>query len=187
MKQIKDFEFNNTKFEIYLTEETITKSEEVGLHEGIFLGATTRLISRIKKQENTYFYAEQNVLFQINAEEPNKIVFLDIKRLNVFDRKAVNPAKDPINKISRPSFFKSYENGRKVFLNEQLPLKMRNLGIPPHLISFRNTQVPDGNHSMYENGAIIDFYHQDDEFYITDIIKPDYVNFGLAFVNNSIK
>ncbi|WP_140421579.1 hypothetical protein, partial [Bacillus cereus] len=186
MKQIQDFEFNNTKFEIYLTEETIKKSIEIGLHQGIFLGATTRLISRIRKKENTYYYAEQNILFRIRAEEPNKIIYLDIKRLNVFERRAVNPAKDAINDISRPSFLKSYEDGRKVFLNEQLPLKMRNLGIPPHLISFKNTQVPYGKHSMYENGAIIDFYYQEDEFYITDIIKPDYVNFGLALVNNTI-
>lgn len=184
MIRLRDFHWDNEKYEIYLTEDTSKKADEVGIHEGIFQGAATRLITHINKKINSFYYAEQNVLLYIEVEEPNKLIFLDIKRLNIFENRKMTGLKDPIRELTRPTFFKSYEDGRKVFLNEDLPLKMKKMRIPAHYVSLKNVIVLEGSYSMFDNGLILDFYFTDDQYYITNIIKPDFINFGLALLKN---
>lgn len=185
MIRIQDFVLNEQKYEIYLSKDTQTKAQEIGIHNGIILGAAARLINRLNKKYNTYYFAEQNVLFYVEAEEPNKLFFLDIKRLNIFENKKVTSLKDPINEVEKPTFFKSYDDGRRVYLNGNLPLKMKKMSIPPHFISLKNIFVPEGHHSMFENGVIVDFYFSDEgKYFITNILKPDFVNFGLAVLKN---
>lgn len=184
MIRIQDYECNNRSYEIYLTKDTQKKAKELGFHNGVFLAAAARTINRLTKRYNTYYYAEHNILINIEADS-NRLFFLDIKRLNIYDNKRVSHLKDPINDINQPGFFKSYEDGRKVYLNEGLPLKMKKMSIPPHLISLKNITVADGSYSMFENDVIIDFEFKDKNYYITNVSKPDFVNFGLAVLMNT--
>lgn len=195
MIRIKDYEINNVYYEVYLTRDVERKALETGLHEGIFLGATARIVSRNNKKYVTYYYAEQNVLFDVEVEYPNKVFFLDMKRLNMFEGSRINMMRDSINAISKPGFFRYYEEtGKEVFLNGELPLKLKKMGVPPHIISLKNINVPEGNYSMYYNGVVIDFVSKkegriynkmsDEKYYITNVTKPDFVNFGLALLKN---
>ncbi|MFB8425043.1 hypothetical protein ACFC4S_23790 [Priestia megaterium] len=194
MIRIKDFSWNDVNYEVYLTEDTKRKAQEIGLHEGIFLGATARLVSRIEKQHSTYYYAEQNILFDVEIKQPNKLYFLDMKRLNIFENKWISGLKDAINDIKEPEFFRSYPDGRKVYLNKCLLLELKKLSIPPHFISLANVFVPEGPHSMFYNDVVIDFDFVkvktnkekkfEEHYYITNITKPDFVNFGLMVLKN---
>lgn len=186
MIRIQDCVFENKKHKVFLNEKVYQKSIKFRLHNGILISAASKVLSNSDSVDNTYFYSEHNILFSIETNRKDRTVFFnDLKRLNIFDNKYLFPLKEKITDVEQPVFLKSYEDGRKVFLNKNLPTKLSKLRIPPHHIALKHLYVPVGNHSMYLNEIVIDFkYTETGEYYITDIIKPRFVNFGLALLQN---
>ncbi|MGF7534886.1 hypothetical protein AAGG74_14545 [Bacillus mexicanus] len=186
MIRIQDCMFENKKYKVLLSEKTYKTTLNSGLHNGVFLSAATKTLNNSNSSINTYFNSEHNILLTIEINRKDKeVIFVDLKRLNIFDTRYLFPLNEAITGINKPIFLKSYEDGRKIFLNEGLPSKLSKLRIQPHLIAMKNINVPAGNHSMYLNEIIIDFkYTEEGEYYIVDLLKPNFVNFGLALLQN---
>lgn len=166
-------------YELYYDEATQEKAMKENLHSGIFTAAAIRTLNKAVKKHNTYYLRDLSVFMDVTLEK-NKIIFSNLRKINVFDNCCISKLDEAINPIKESHFLKSYDDGRRIYYNSELLSKMKTLEIGPHRIPFRDVKVNDGEYRMCENGLVIEFHRQGEAITMTNIDIPDIGSFGVA-------
>ena len=93
----------------------------------------------------------------------------------------------PLFEKKDPVYFKSYVSGKKIFIDRNIAFLMKKLNVEPQEISFENMDLENGYYSTFfpnANNLIIDFFVDNGDFYIVEIIKPNLLKFGIYSFQN---
>lgn len=168
-------------YKLYYDEETCQKALKENLHSGIFTAAAIRILNKAEKKQNTYYLRDLSIFMDTTLDK-GKILFTNLRKINVFENQCITTLDEPITPIKELHFLKSYDDGRRIYYNSELLVKMKKLGVAPHQIPFRDVKVGDGQYRMCENGLVIEFHRQGDYVTMTNIDVPDIGSFGVAVI-----
>jgi hypothetical protein len=186
LKEYTKFTIGNDTYSISLEQKVAKDRIRFAVPKSLFI-TICRSISRSTENTISFFNLEHNALFYVRFDKPNVFVFEHMKMLNFDSSGVFRKIEIPVFEKKDPVYFKSYVSGEKIFIDRKISLLMKKLNVEPQEISFENIRLKNGFYSTFfpnDNNLIIDFFVENGDFYITEIIKPNLLKFGIFSFQN---
>jgi hypothetical protein len=183
LKKIGSFIHSKETYSIELEQNVAKKRLSYSIPKTLLKTICYSLLESKNKYPVLFFNLEQNVLFTIDRTDTS-FQFIEMKMLNLVREGVFRKIDKPNTSFSTSNslFFKSYLDGKQIYIDRKIPNLMKSFSIPPQYISLEEYNLPDGFYSTFltnNSNIIIDFYVRGNTFYIVNLIKPDRLKFGI--------
>jgi hypothetical protein len=181
LKKISTFTHLNETYSIDLEQNVAKKRLYHSIPKTLLKTICYSLLGSKNKYPVLFFNLEQNVLFTIDKVD-SSFQFIEMKMLNLVREGVFRKIDKPAFSTSHSLFFKSYLDGKQIYIDRKIPNLMKSYSIPPQYISLEEYNLPDGFYSTFltnNSNIIVDFFVKGNTFYIVDLIKPDRLKYGI--------
>lgn len=179
---------NNSAYRIFLAPSVAKERIRYAIPTSVFTTICRSIPQNDEEREVSFFNLEHNVLLYVAFQKPNQFFFNEIKILNLesggsfrtIDTPEEDDAFDPV-------FFKSYVDGRKVFLEKKMTSKIKKLSVDTRDLAFEDYKLKDGFYSTFlpnQSHLVVDFHVYGGDIFVCNFIKPDFMKFGLFLYQN---